>query len=64
MTGDTDPPQQPPVIEAFQSIAAAIDDVGEENAAVLLAKLALLLCHEVGDSDRISSCIARAKANV
>lgn len=64
MMGTPPDPATPAIVTAFQSIAAAIDEVGEERAAALLAKLALLLCHEVGDADRIASCIERAKLNV
>lgn len=53
--------KRPPVIAAFQSIAAAVDEIGPANAPVFLAKLALLLSHELGDSDTIVSCVERAK---
>ncbi len=64
MTNIPEDSTAPPIVAAFQSIAAAIDEVGEARATTLLAKLALILCHEVGDADRIAACIERAKANV
>lgn len=64
MSGISEDPTVPPIVASFQLIAAAIDDVDEDQATTLLAKLALLLCHEVGDAERIASCIERAKANV
>lgn len=55
---------RPAVIDAFQAIAAAVDEVGEEKAAVMLAKLALLLSNEVADPAKVASCVERAKADL
>ena len=56
--------RRPPVVTSCQSIAAAIDEVGPDKAPILLAKLALILSHEIGDAERISSCVERAKADL
>ena len=44
----------------YEALAAAIDNVGPERETVFLAKLSLLLAHELADPDRAISCIAEA----
>lgn len=44
----------------FEALCRALDAVGEAQHPVLLAKLALLLCHEIGDAQVIDRAIARA----
>jgi hypothetical protein len=44
----------------YERLALGIDAAGEENAHVFLAKVALLLANEVGDSERVISLIEAA----
>lgn len=37
----------------YESLAVKLDEVGEANAELFLAKLALLLAHDNGDADHV-----------
>lgn len=50
--------------KAFEAIAAAIDDVGDEKDRLFLAKLALALSQKLGDLDAITDAIATAKRDL
>lgn len=48
-------------LEGFYSaLSDAIDAVGPQREALMLAKLALLLAHELGDAERAQALIAEA----
>ncbi|MFC3230668.1 hypothetical protein ACFOGJ_25695 [Marinibaculum pumilum] len=42
----------------YEELAMAIDRVGEAQAPLFLAKLALMLAHELGDRERALAAIA------
>lgn len=48
----------------YDALAETLDAVGEGKGDLFLAKLALLLSHEIGDASRILSLIAQARANL
>ena len=48
----------------YDALAETLDAVGEGKGELFLAKLALLLSHEIGDASRILSLIAQARANL
>jgi hypothetical protein len=51
----------PSDLEAFYSaLSDAIDTVGPQRESLMLAKLALLLAHELGDCPRAHALIAEA----
>lgn len=48
----------------YATLALAIDKVGEENSALFLAKLVMLLAHKNGDAADVERCIAQAAASL
>ena len=48
----------------YDALAETLDAVGEGKGELFLAKLALLLSHEIGDASRVLSLIAQARANL
>lgn len=48
----------------YDALAETLDAVGEGKAELFLAKLALLLSHEIGDAPRVLSLIEQARANL
>lgn len=53
-----------PALETvYDELAEAVDRAGDRRE-LLLAKLALLLAHEVGDHARVSALIAAAEADL
>ena len=50
--------------QAFDLIAEAIDEVGPEHETKFLAKLALMLSHQLGAIDRVATAIDRAKRDL
>ena len=50
--------------QAFRQISQTLDEVGPEQHVAYLAKLSLLLCEELGDSDRVGSLIESAKLDL
>ena len=44
-------------------LAGKIDEVGEANTELFLAKLVLLLAHKNGDVDDVQKCIDNAAAS-
>lgn len=46
--------------KAFRLLSAKIDEVGEANTSRFLAKLALILAHELSDHARFEDAVARA----
>ena len=55
---------RPAVETAFRTIAQAVDEIGVEKAPLFLAKLALILSNELGDSERLVRCVDRARAGL
>ena len=49
---------------AFDLIADAIDDVGEQHETLFLSKLALALVHRIGDFSDIESAVETARRNL
>ena len=47
----------------YASLAVKIDEVGEENSELFLAKLVLLLAQINGDADAVHLCIDEAAAS-
>jgi hypothetical protein len=52
------------VEQAFSSIGQALDEMGSEYHVAYLAKLALLLCEELGDPERIRILVETAKRDL
>lgn len=52
------------VEQAFQVVAAALDDVGADRQSLFLARLVLILSNEVGDATIIRTAVERARANL
>jgi hypothetical protein len=50
--------------EVYTQACTTMTEVGEAKTPLFLARLALLLMKEVGDSKRIRSAIAAARADV
>lgn len=48
----------------YAALALKIDEVGEQQSELFLAKLALLLAQKNGDVDEIQSCIDGAAASL
>lgn len=48
----------------YAALAAKIDEVGKDQSALFLAKLALLLAHRIGDADSVRACIDDAAASL
>lgn len=48
----------------YESLARHIDRVGADREALFLAKLVLLLAHEVGDGKVIERCVRSALADL
>lgn len=48
----------------YAALALKIDEVGEHQSELFLAKLALLLAQKNGDVDEIQSCIDGAAASL
>lgn len=46
----------------YELLAAAIDEVDEENESLFLAKLVMLLAHEMGDLETFQDALNRALA--
>lgn len=49
---------------AFDLIAEAIDDVGEEQEILFLSKLALALAHRIGDFNEIEAAVETARRDL
>ena len=47
----------------YASLAVKIDEVGEKNSELFLAKLVLLLAQRNGDADAVHQCIDEAVAS-
>ena len=45
---------------AYETLATAIDSAGEQKEALFLARLALLLAHELGDVAAFNKAVATA----
>ena len=41
----------------YAALALKIDEVGETNSELFLAKLVILLAHKIGDADEVQKCI-------
>lgn len=55
----------PTDVEAvYDALAQTLDAAGPQKSELFLAKLALLLAHEVGDVARVRTLIAQAAANL
>lgn len=52
------------VEHVYDALAETLDAVGAEKSELFLAKLALLLSHEVGDRTRVITLIADAATNL
>lgn len=50
--------------DVYAALADGIDAAGEENEAMFLSKVALLLANEIGDPDRVLELIAAAQKNM
>jgi hypothetical protein len=48
----------------YDQLAQAIDSVGEDKTAALLAKLAMLLAHQLGDEQLVADAIVAAAADL
>lgn len=48
----------------YDTLAETLDTIGEAKGELFLAKLALLLSHEIGDAPHVLSLIAQARANL
>lgn len=48
----------------YEALAEKLDAVGREKSELFLAKLALLLSHEIGDAARVSRLIEQASRNL
>ena len=48
----------------YAALAQKIDDVGEEQSELFLAKLVLLLAHKNGDAGEVQACIDDAAASL
>jgi hypothetical protein len=46
---------------AYELIAQALDEVGPARERLFLARLALALCHEVADLERVQAALAAAR---
>ncbi|SEP87193.1 hypothetical protein [Thalassovita taeanensis] len=44
----------------YDALATALDSLTDDKRDLFLAKIALLLAHELGDADRICDLIAQA----
>lgn len=60
MAHDNSHAAAPTVERDFQAICRALDSVSPERQSLLLAKLSLILCHEVADTQVVDRAIARA----
>ena len=49
---------------AYDLLADAITEAGEDHERLFLAKLALTLCHKLGDLDQIREAITIAAADL
>ena len=49
--------------KTYESLALKIDEIGEENSELFLAKLVLLLAHANGDVEHVQQCIDEAGAS-
>lgn len=50
--------------QVYECLAEAIDTVGKEQEALLLAKLCMLLANQVADLERVKEAIATAQQNL
>lgn len=50
--------------QVYEALAQAIDRTGAEQAEVFLAKVALALADELGDSDRVQAMIAECETGL
>ena len=48
----------------YEALAERLDRIEPDKRALFLAKLALLLAHDIGDADRVQRLIAEAAANL
>lgn len=46
--------------DIYDTLALAVDDVPKDKRELLLAKIALLLAHEIGDPQRVIDLIGQA----
>jgi hypothetical protein len=48
----------------YEALAEMLDEIGQDKRDIFLAKLALLLTHEIGDAARARNCIEEAAMNI
>ncbi len=48
--------------ELYSLLSAGLTEAGDEKTAMVLARLSLLLMHEVGDKERVHTAIQEALA--
>ena len=53
----------PDLENTYAALALKIDEVGEDNSELFLAKLVLLLAQKNGDADDVQRCINDAAAS-
>ena len=46
--------------ELFTKLSVGLAAAGQERTPMILARLALLLMHEVGDAERVAAAVAEA----
>lgn len=46
--------------ELFTALSVGLAAAGQERTPMILARLALLLMHEVGDAERVAAAVAEA----
>jgi hypothetical protein len=49
---------------AYELIAAAVDRAGAERESLFLAKLALALANQLGDTDQVKEAIGMAESDL
>lgn len=54
----------PGLERVYDLLANTIDDVGQDNEALFLSKLCLLLAHEIPDISKIEAAIAVASLDI
>ncbi len=56
--------KHPDLERTYEALACKIDQVGESNSELFLAKLVLLLAHTNGDADEVQQLIDEAAASL
>lgn len=64
MTGRAMPLEGAALEDLFARLAAILDELPERDRPVFLAKLALLLAAEIGDSARVQTLIRQARLHL